>query len=77
MKKLQYVFSDIPNDDEGRELVRLMRKYFNRDTYDIRVRGQYLKDELKANGGWRKYTYGQPIKASKCLRVYITEEHTQ
>jgi len=42
---LNYTFSEIPNDQEGRELVRLMRKYLNKDSYKIRVKGQYLKDE--------------------------------
>lgn len=70
---LNYKFSEIPNDKEGRELVRLMRKYLNKDSYKIRVKGQYLKDELKENRGWRKYNRGQPLDCSKCLRVYIDD----
>ena len=42
----RYTFKDIPNSEEGRELIRLMKKYLNKDTYSMRVRGQYLKDEL-------------------------------
>ena len=29
----RYHFSEIPNDDEGREFVRLLRKYANRKRY--------------------------------------------
>jgi hypothetical protein len=36
----------------------------------MRVRGQYLKDGLD----WRQYRYGQGIKDSKALRVYIEEK---
>lgn len=64
---MEYVFSKIPNNDEGKELVRLMRKYFNRDTYELRVRGQYLND----GEDWKPYVSGQPISKSKCLRIYI------
>ena len=71
MQKFNYVFSEIPNDEEGRELVRLMRKYLNSKSYTMRVKGQYLIDSEKANGGWKKYQRGQPISKSKCLRVYF------
>ena len=66
-----YVFSEIPNDDEGREFVQKMKGYLNKESYKIRVRGQYLDDETKKTEGWRRYTYGQPINKSKCLRVYV------
>jgi len=69
MKKFNYVFSEIPNNEEGRELVRLMRKYLNKDTYNMRVKGQHLIDSEKPN--WRRWSNGQPISLSKNLRVYI------
>ena len=40
----------------------------------MRVRGQYLKDEVKESEGWQKYDRGQPIDKSKCLRVYIDKK---
>ena len=46
-----YIFSEIPNNKEGKELVRLMKKYLNKDRYKMRTRGQYLIDSEKAN--WR------------------------
>ncbi|MDA7745193.1 hypothetical protein N8908_01565 [bacterium] len=67
----RYAFTEIPNNEEGRELVRLMRKYLNRDTYAMRVKGQYLKEELKGGYEWHKNTHGQPVQDSKCLRVYL------
>ena len=74
MQKYNYVFSHIPNNDEGKELVRLMKKYFNKDAYTFRVKGQHLIDSEKPNGGWKKYTRGQPISLSKFLRVYIQKK---
>ena len=65
-----YVFSEIPNDSEGKELVRLMRKYLNRDMYKLILKGQHLKDGLN----WRYHTFGSSIENSKCLRVYINEK---
>ena len=68
----RYAFTEIPNNEEGRELVRLMRKHLNRDTYSMRVKGQYLKEELKGDKTyWHKNTHGQPVQDSKCLRVYL------
>ena len=67
----RYAFKDIPNNDEGRELIRLMKKYLNRETYSVRVRGQYLKEELKVGDYWNYHTHGQKTQDSKCLRVYL------
>ena len=66
-----YVFSEIPNDDEGRELVQKMKDYLNKESYKIRVKGQYLDEETKRTEGWRVHQFGQPISKSKCLRVYV------
>ena len=67
----RYVFSEIPNDSDGRKFVSLLREYLNNVSYKLRVRGQYLNDETKKNEGWKRYSYGQPIEKSKCLRVYL------
>jgi len=66
-----YVFSEIPNDDEGREFVQKMKDYLNKESYKIRVKGQYLDEETKRTEGWRVHQFGQPISKSKCLRVYV------
>ena len=63
----RYIFSDIPNDASGRAFVAQLREYLNTDSYKIRVRGQYLID----GEDWKRYSYGQPIEKSKCLRVYV------
>ena len=65
------MFSEIPNTDEGWEFVDKLKHYLNKKSYKVRVRGQYLDDETKQTEGWRRYTYGQPIEKSKCLRVYV------
>ena len=65
------MFSEIPNTDEGWEFVDKLKHYLNKKSYKIRVRGQYLDDETKQTEGWRRYTYGQPIEKSRCLRVYV------
>ena len=69
-----YVFSEIPNDCDGQQFTDSLKKYLNKDTYKMRVRGQYLKDEVKETEGWRKYERGQPIEQSKCLRVYLDKK---
>ena len=63
----RYVFSEIPNTEENLKMVKLMKKHINKDRYNLRWRGQYLID----GEDWRKYTDGQPMNKSKCIRVYI------
>lgn len=65
-----YVFSDIPNDEDGKAFIAQLREYANTDRYRVRVRGQYLKP----GNDWRRYQMGQPMALSKCLRVYIEEK---
>ena len=63
-----YAFSEIPNDTDGQEFVDNMKKYFNKKSYKMRVRGQHIKPELKGTGA----TYwGQSKDESTHLRVYI------
>ena len=67
-KGCNYVFSEIPNDTEGQEFVDTMKKYLNKDSYKMRVRGQHIKEELKGTGA----TYwGQGLNESSHMRVYI------
>ena len=63
----RYVFSEIPNTKENMKMVKLMKKHINKDRYTLRWRGQYLID----GEDWKKYTDGQPMNKSKCIRVYI------
>lgn len=65
-------FDEIPNTPEGWAFIDQMKKHVGK-RYQIRVRGQHLKPELGANGGWRKYTFGQGIEQSTHLRVYLIE----
>ena len=67
--KPKYQFAEIPQDEEGKEFIRLARKYLNRDRYTLRVRGQHLKDGLD----WRKHQFGSSIADSSHYRVYIDE----
>ena len=69
-KHFGYMLSDIPNDEEGKAFVKKLKQHFNTDSYVMTVKGQYLKDGLN----WRQFTYGQPLKHSKCLRIYIKEK---
>ena len=63
-----YVFSEIPNDTDGQELIDSMKKYLNKDSYRMRVRGQHVKEELKGTG----VTYwGQGLNESSHMRVYV------
>jgi len=63
-----YMFSEIPNDTDGQEFVDTMKKYFNKKSYKMRVRGQHIKPELKGTGA----TYwGQSKDESTHMRIYI------
>ena len=66
-----YVFSEIPNDCDGQRFTDDLKKYLNKESYKLRVRGQYLDEKTKKAEGWRPYEYGQPMDKSKCLRVYV------
>ena len=71
----RYVFSNIPNTEEGRQTVHKLRKWLNKDSYNMRVRGQYL-DKTKLSDGetWRNYNDGQPLSKSRCIRVYLDKK---
>ena len=68
VKGCRYVFSEIPNDTEGQEFVDTCKKYLNRESYTIRVKGQHIKDELRGQG---RTAYGQNLSESSCMRIYI------
>ena len=71
----RYVFSNIPNDNSGKSLVKTMRFYLNKDTYNMRVRGQYLdKSKLERGESWKTYDDGQPLSKSRCIRVYLDKK---
>ena len=63
-----YAFSEIPNDTDGQEFVDTMKKYFNKKSYKMRVRGQHIKPELRGTGAT---AFGQNKDESTHLRVYI------
>jgi hypothetical protein len=67
----RYVFSEIPNDCDGQKFTDDLKKYLNKGTYRMRVRGQHVKEEYKGTG---VTAYGQNIEQSTHLRVYIEEK---
>ena len=71
----RYVFSNIPNTEEGRQIIHKLRKWLNKDTYNMRIRGQYL-DKTKLSDGetWKNYNDGQPLSKSRCIRVYLDKK---
>ena len=64
----RYVFSEIPNDTDGQEFVDTMKKYLNKESYKIRVKGQHLKKELY---GQNRAYHGANLGDSTHMRVYI------
>jgi len=71
----RYVFSNIPNTEEGRQTIHKLRKWLNKDTYNMRIRGQYLDKTKLSNGEtWKNYNDGQPLSKSKCIRVYLDKK---
>jgi hypothetical protein len=45
-----------------------MKKYFNKKSYKMRVRGQHIKPELRGTGAT---AFGQNIEESTHMRIYI------
>lgn len=68
-KAPRYQFAEIPNNAEGWAFVEGLKKYLNRDRYCVVVKGQHITEQAKG-----RYRFGQPIKASTHLRVYINEK---
>ncbi len=68
VKGCRYVFSEIPNDTDGQEFVDTMKKYFNKKSYKMRVKGQHLKPELY---GQNRAYHGVNLGDSTHMRVYI------
>ena len=68
VKGCRYVFSEIPNDTEGQEFVDTCKKYLNKESYKIRVKGQHLKPELY---GQNRAYHGANLGDSTHMRVYI------
>ena len=64
----RYVFSEIPNDTDGQEFVDTMKKYLNKESYKMRVKGQHLKKELYGQG---KAYHGANLGDSSHMRIYI------
>ena len=69
-KKSRYQFCEIPNNEDGQQLIKLMKKYLNKHRYKIKVRGQYLDKVKYPDTYWSK---GAPIEACTHIRVYIDE----
>ena len=63
-----YTFSEVPQDAEGNAFIKNCKKYLNKESYNIRVRGQHIKKELYGKG--RAY-HGANMEDSTHMRVYI------
>ena len=65
-----HYFSDVPNNEEGAEFIRLARKFLNRKGYKLRVLGRGTR---KVNGAKNSYRYSAclPLKFSERFSLYI------
>tara|TARA_R100000005_G_C4918077_1_gene152620 strand:- start:137 stop:751 length:615 start_codon:yes stop_codon:yes gene_type:complete len=66
-----YTFCEVPQDEEGKEFIKNCKKYLNKESYTIRVKGQHLKKELYGQG--RAY-HGANMEDSSHMRVYIDKK---
>ena len=66
-----YTFCEVPQDEEGKEFIKNCKKYLNKESYAIRVRGQHLKKDLYGQG--RAY-HGANMEDSTHMRVYIDKK---
>lgn len=68
MKHL-YALKNIPNDYDGWDFIRKVKKHLNKDDYTFKIRGQKLMDGFKSTDLDCQYSY--PIEKSKLLRAYF------
>jgi len=68
-----HYFSDIPNNEEGAEFIRLARKFLNRKRYKIRKLGRGTR---KVNGAKNSYRYSAslPHQFSERFSLYIDDK---
>ena len=66
-----YTFCEVPQDEKGKEFIKNCKKYLNKESYAIRVKGQHLKKELYGQG--RAY-HGANMEDSTHMRVYIDKK---
>tara|TARA_Y100001973_G_C5190684_1_gene330780 strand:+ start:863 stop:1507 length:645 start_codon:yes stop_codon:yes gene_type:complete len=74
MKQL-YALKNIPNDYDGWDFIRKVKKYLNKEDYTFKVRGQKLMDGFKSTDLDCRYSY--PIEKSKLLRAYFHNKKPQ
>ena len=66
-----YTFCEVPQDEEGKEFIKNCKKYLNKESYAIRVKGQHLKKELYGQG---RASWGANMEDSTYMRVYIDKK---
>ena len=66
-----YVFCEVPQDEEGKEFIKNCKKYLNKESYAIRVKGQHLKKDLYGQG---RASWGANMEDSSHMRVYIDKK---
>jgi hypothetical protein len=67
-----HYFSNVPNNEEGAEFIRLARKFLNRKRYKLRIMGRGTR---KVNGAKNSYRYSAslPLKFSERFSLYIDD----
>ena len=68
------LFVDIPNTEEGREAIKTIRKYINRDlvkTIRLRGRGSRVKVAKKLGRNPRAFDQSLPLEHSERMTLYL------
>ena len=68
------LFVDIPNTEEGREAIKTIRKYINRDlvkTIRLRGRGSRVKVAKKLGRHPRSFDQSLPLEHSERMTLYL------
>ena len=68
------LFVDIPNNEEGREAIKTIRKYINRDlvkTIRLRGRGSRVKVAKKLGRNPRAFDQSLPLEHSERMTLYL------
>lgn len=68
----------VPNNEDGQNVIKSLRQYYNKDRYKIRVKGSTIDKSKCPNVKEQKYRNdigAIPLNVAKYLRVYIDEKY--
>lgn len=75
-QKHRYLLSKIPNDQEGQDFIDQFKRYLNKGSYSVTLRGNGPRAKVAREEGIYARSYDQsiPLEKSEHFRVYINKK---